>query len=68
MTDKEIVQSLRCCADGECKDCTMHEDMFREFRSGLTPMNSLSISTMVLAARLTERLTQPMKRRRCNAA
>lgn len=26
MTDKEIVQSLRCCAEGECKDCTMHED------------------------------------------
>ena len=26
MTDKEIVQALRCCADGECKDCAMHED------------------------------------------
>lgn len=29
MTDKEIVQSLRCCAEGECKDCTMHEDKQR---------------------------------------
>ena len=26
MTDKEIVQALRCCAYGECKDCAMHED------------------------------------------
>jgi hypothetical protein len=26
MTDKEIVQALRCCAEGECKDCDMHED------------------------------------------
>ena len=26
MTDKEIVQALRCCAEGECKDCAMHED------------------------------------------
>ena len=24
--DKEIVQALRCCAEGECKDCAMHED------------------------------------------
>ena len=29
MTDKEIVQSLRCCAEGECKDCAMHEDKQR---------------------------------------
>lgn len=31
MTDKEkeIVQALRCCAEGECKDCTMHEDKQR---------------------------------------
>ena len=21
MTEKEIVKSLRCCADGDCKDC-----------------------------------------------
>ena len=29
MTDKEIVQALRCCAEGECKDCAMHEDKKR---------------------------------------
>lgn len=29
MTDKEIVQSLRCCAEGECKGCAMHEDKQR---------------------------------------
>lgn len=29
MTDKEIVQALRCCADGECKDCAMHVDKQR---------------------------------------
>ena len=29
MTDKEIVQALRCCAEGECKDCAMHEDQQR---------------------------------------
>ena len=29
MTDKEIVQALRCCAEGECKDCVMHEDKQR---------------------------------------
>lgn len=29
MTDKEIVQALRCCAEGECKDCAMHEDTQR---------------------------------------
>jgi hypothetical protein len=28
MTDK-IAQALRCCADGECKDCAMHEDKQR---------------------------------------
>ena len=26
MTDKEIIRALRCCAEGECKDCAMHED------------------------------------------
>lgn len=26
MKDNEIVQALRCCAEGECKDCAMHED------------------------------------------
>ena len=26
MTDKEIVQALRCCAEGDCKGCAMHED------------------------------------------
>lgn len=25
----DIVQALRCCADGECKDCAMHEDKQR---------------------------------------
>lgn len=29
MTGKEIVQALRCCAEGECKDCAMHEDKQR---------------------------------------
>ena len=29
MTGKEIVQALLCCADGECKDCSMHEDKQR---------------------------------------
>ena len=29
MTGKEIVQVLRCCAEGECKDCVMHEDKQR---------------------------------------
>ena len=29
MTDKEIVHALRCCAEGECKDCAMHEDKQR---------------------------------------
>ena len=29
MTTKEIVQALRCCAKGECKDCAMHEDKQR---------------------------------------
>ena len=29
MTDKEIVQALRCCSEGECKDCAMHEDKQR---------------------------------------
>ena len=26
MTTKEIAQALRCCAEGDCKDCDMHED------------------------------------------
>ena len=29
MTDKGIIRALRCCADGECKDCAMHEDKQR---------------------------------------
>lgn len=29
MTRQEIVQALRCCAKGECKDCAMHEDKQR---------------------------------------
>ena len=29
MTAKKIVQALRCCAEGECKDCAMHEDKQR---------------------------------------
>lgn len=29
MTGKEIVHALRCCAEGECKDCAMHEDTQR---------------------------------------
>ena len=29
MTDKEIVQALRQCEEGECKDCAMHEDKQR---------------------------------------
>ena len=29
MTDQEIAQGLRCCAEGECKDCAMHEDTQR---------------------------------------
>ena len=29
MTMDEIVRALRCCAEGECKDCAMHEDKQR---------------------------------------
>lgn len=29
MTGQGIVQTLRCCAEGECKDCAMHEDQQR---------------------------------------
>ena len=29
MTDKEIIRALRCCAEGECKDCAMQEDKQR---------------------------------------
>lgn len=24
MTDQEIAQGLRCCAEGECKDCQLY--------------------------------------------
>lgn len=26
MKEIDIVQALRCCAEGECKDCAMRED------------------------------------------
>lgn len=26
---EELVKALRCCAEGECKDCAMHEDKQR---------------------------------------
>ena len=29
MTDKDVIQALRCCAEGECKDCAMHDDKQR---------------------------------------
>ena len=29
MKETDIVQELRCCAEGECKDCAMHEDKQR---------------------------------------
>ena len=29
MIGEEIAQALRCCAEGECKDCVMHEDTQR---------------------------------------
>ena len=29
MTYEEIIQALRCCAEGECKDCAMHVDKQR---------------------------------------
>lgn len=29
MTEKEIVQVLRCCAEGDCKGCAMQEDKQR---------------------------------------
>lgn len=29
MTYEEIIQELRCCAEGECKDCAMREDKQR---------------------------------------
>ena len=29
MTNQEIVRALRCCAEGECKGCAMHEDKQR---------------------------------------
>ncbi len=29
MKETDIVQALRCCAEGECKDCDMHEDKQR---------------------------------------
>ena len=29
MKETDIVQALRCCAEGECKDYAMHEDKQR---------------------------------------
>ena len=29
MKETDIVQALRCCAEGECKECAMHEDKQR---------------------------------------
>lgn len=29
MKETDIVQALRCCAEGECKDCAMREDKQR---------------------------------------
>lgn len=29
MTDQELIQALRCCAEGECKGCAMHADKQR---------------------------------------
>lgn len=29
MTQKEIVTALRCCAEGECRGCTIHNDKQR---------------------------------------
>ena len=29
MKETDIVQALRCCAEGECKDCAIHEDKQR---------------------------------------
>ena len=29
MKETDIVQALRCCAEGECKNCAMHEDKQR---------------------------------------
>ena len=29
MKETDIVKALRCCAEGECKDCAMHEDTQR---------------------------------------
>lgn len=29
MKETDIAQALRCCAEGECKDCAMHEDKQR---------------------------------------
>ena len=29
MKETDIVQALRCCAEGECTDCAMHEDKQR---------------------------------------
>ena len=29
MKETDIVRALRCCAEGECKDCAMHEDKQR---------------------------------------
>lgn len=29
LKSEELVKALRCCAEGECKDCAMHEDKQR---------------------------------------
>lgn len=29
MTDQELIQALRCCAECECKGCAMHADTQR---------------------------------------
>lgn len=26
MTDQELIQALRCCAEGECKGCAVYAD------------------------------------------
>lgn len=40
MTGKEIVQALRCCAEGECKDCAIKEAVFRP--DGLAPRKNIT--------------------------
>ena len=50
MKETEIVQALRCCAEGECKDCAMHEDKQR-----------CQENLLDKAAEAIERLTQTMQ-------